>query len=114
MSDALSSANTRSCIGGSRPAPGFFPARASPISVLGQIRNRSVLCMRVQEIPNTSKGTSRNRMPTSVAVTGVVFPARMRIGTPAQRHESSASRTATKVSTVDTGSGERAERADLP
>lgn len=43
-------------------------------------------------------------MATSVAVTGRHFPARMTIGTSAQRQESAVSRIAAKVSTVDFGS----------
>jgi hypothetical protein len=65
------------------------------ICVLGQIRNRSALARCFVSTPNTSNGTGLNRMLISVAVTGMVLPARMRIGTPAHRHESSESRIAT-------------------
>ena len=41
---------------------------------------------------------------TSVAVTARHLPARIKIGTPAHRQVSAASRTATKVSVVDFGS----------
>ena len=40
---------------------------------------------------------------TSVAVSGSDLPARMKKGTPAQRQESTSSRTAAKVSTVEVG-----------
>ena len=46
-------------------------------------------------IPNTSCGGALNLMVISVAVTGMHLPARIRIGTPAQRQVSAASRTAT-------------------
>ena len=50
-----------------------------------------------------SRGGRRNLTVTSVAVTGMHLPARIRIGTSAHRHESTASRTATNVSTVECG-----------
>ncbi len=37
-------------------------------------------------IPNTSCGAGLNVILISVAVTGMVLPARIKIGTPAQRH----------------------------
>ena len=43
-------------------------------------------------------------MLTSVAVTGMHLPARIRIGTPAHRQESTVSRIATKLSVVERGS----------
>ena len=86
MSDPLCSANTRSCACASRPAPGFFPIRVMPIWVSGQMRNRRLLLICVVPAPNTSNGTGRNRTLTSVAVTGIVLPARITIGTPAHRH----------------------------
>ena len=55
-------------------------------------------------IPNTSCGGGLNVMLISVAVTGMVLPARIRIGTPAQRQLSTVSLTATYVSTVEFGS----------
>ena len=59
------------------------------------MRNRRLLLIRVLPAPKTSNGTGRNRTLTSVAVTGIVLPARMTIGTPAHRQVSNASRTAT-------------------
>ncbi len=51
-----------------------------------------------------SYGARLNRTVTSVAVTGRHLPARISTGTPAQRQDCTASRTATNVSTVDRGS----------
>ncbi len=66
--------------------------------MVGQIRNRRALVRFLPVTPNmanTLYGTGRNLILISVAVTGMVLPARMSRGTPAHRHESSASRTAT-------------------
>jgi hypothetical protein len=46
-------------------------------------------------IPNMSCGGALKVMAISVAVTGMHLPARIKMGTPAQRHVSAASRTAT-------------------
>ena len=103
MSEPGRWAKTSSCISASLAAPGILPARLSPSWVSGQIRNRSWLLMRIGPVPNTSKGTCLKRIVISVAVTGMVLPARMRIGTPAQRQVSRARRTATNDSVVEPG-----------
>ena len=64
-------------------------------AVSGQIRNVSMSPGRAGSIPNTSCGGSLNVMVISVAVTGMVLPARITIGTPAQRQVSAVSLTAT-------------------
>ena len=46
-------------------------------------------------IPNTSCGGALNVIVTSVAVTGMHLPARIKIGTPAHRQVSQLSRIAT-------------------
>ena len=51
-----------------------------------------------------SYGARLNRTVTSVAVTGRHLPARISTGTPEAGATSTASRTATNVSTVDRGS----------
>ena len=79
-------------------------ARAGPLAGQGEAdlrsRARSGTAARwpawsdpsAEQVEGRAAGTAR---VISVAVTGMVLPARMRIGTPAQRHVSSASRTAT-------------------
>ena len=104
MSEPDCPANVRSSSSGSIPAPGFLPARVRPTAVSGQIRKRSESRTANGSMPNTSCGGRLKRMLTSVAVTGMHLPARIRIGTPSQRQVSAASRTATKVSVVDFGS----------
>ena len=64
-------------------------------AVSGQIRKVRLSAGRSGSIPNTSCGGSLNVMVTSVAVTGMHLPARITIGTPAQRQVSANSRTAT-------------------
>ena len=104
MSDPDCPANESSCGCGSQPAPGFFPCSTRLTRVSGQTRNRSVSAGRSGSMPNTSCGGSLKAMLTSVAVTGMHFPARISTGTPAHRHESTVSRTATKLSVVERGS----------
>src|ERR1700734_4436768 len=67
------------------------------------MRNRSALDVSTSPRPNTSCGGRLNSMNTSVAVTGRHLPARITIGTPAQRHVSAARRTAAYVSVLDPG-----------
>jgi hypothetical protein len=52
---------------------------------------------------NTIRRGRRSSTSTSVAVVGRHLPARMRNGTPAQREQSMCTRTAAKVSTVESG-----------
>ena len=96
-------ANDRSATSGTQPAPGFFPTSVSPTSLSGQIRNRRRFAAEGGIGPRISSGGRWNRNDTSVAVTGMHFPALMTIGTSAHRHESTASRTATKDSVVESG-----------
>ena len=86
------------------PGTGLLPCRVRPTCVSGQIRNLSVSSGTIGSIPNTSCGGALKVMLISVAVTGMHLPARIRIGTPAQRQVSAVSRTATYVSTVEFGS----------
>jgi hypothetical protein len=95
MSAPASCANDSSSACGSHPAPGFLPCRVMLTAVSGQIRNRSRSSGAIGSIPNTSCGGDLKVMVTSVAVTGMHLPARIRIGTPAQRQVSADSRTAT-------------------
>ena len=66
-----------------------------PTAVSGQIRNRSMSSGSMGSMPNRSCGGGLNVIAISVAVTGMHLPARIRIGTPAQRQLSALSRTAT-------------------
>ena len=95
MSEPGWTANARSSTCGSIPAPGFLPASVRPTAVSGQIRNRSESRTANGSMPNTSCGGRLKRMSISVAVTGMVLAARIRIGTPSQRQVSAVSRTAT-------------------
>ena len=81
-----------------------MPARLRLTAVSGQTRNRSSLRCGSGASPNRSRGGCRNRTVTSVAVTVMHLPARIRMGTSAHRQESDMSRRATKVSTVEWGS----------
>ena len=95
MSDPGVAAKASSSCSAVHPAPGFFPASVRPTWVSGQIRKRRALAAGDGISPKTSCGAGRKRTRTSVAVTGRHFPARISNGTPAQRHESAASRSAT-------------------
>jgi hypothetical protein len=95
MSDPGCCANASSSACGSQPAPGFFPCTVRLTAASGQIRNLSMSSGRTGSIPNTSCGGGLNVMAMSVAVTGMHLPARIRIGTPAQRQVSQPSRIAT-------------------
>ena len=58
----------------------------------------------VAVVPQKSmRGGRRNSITASSDVPGRALPARMKNGTPAQRHESISARKATKVSTVEPG-----------
>src|ERR1700734_414155 len=86
MSDPGSTANDRFSASGSQPAPGFFPCSARLTPVSGQIRNVSMSAGPIGSMPNTSCGGCLNVIAISVVGTGRHFPARIRIGTPDQRH----------------------------
>src|SRR6266699_5088669 len=90
-------AKASSCDSGSHPAPGFLPARVMVTAVSGQTRNRSSLAAGSGARPKMSRGGRRNRMVTSVAVTGRHLPARIKTGTPAQRQVSAVRRHALDV-----------------
>ncbi len=77
------------------PGPGFLPCRVRLTAVSGQIRNLSMSWGVMGSMPNTSCGGALKVTAISVAVTGMVLPARIRMGTPAQRQVSAMSRTAT-------------------
>lgn len=51
----------------------------------------------------TTPGGFFSRTTISVAVIGISLPVRMKMGTPAQRHDSTFSLRATKVSVVESG-----------
>ena len=89
MSAPGCSANLRFSGSGSQPAPGFLPTRDSVTRFSGLIRKRRVLAVSLR--PNSSCGGRRKVTVTSVAVTGRHLPARIKMGTSAQRQESAAS-----------------------
>ena len=71
--------NDMSSTCGVHPAPGVLPTSVIPTSLSGQIRKRSRLVASECRRSNMSCGGRRNRNETSVAVTGMHLPARMRI-----------------------------------
>ena len=75
-----------------RLAPGFGPMRST--SSLGSGRGALLAT-------NPSQGVVSKTIRTSVTVTGIALPARMKKGTPDQRQLSISSRIAQKVSVVE-------------
>ncbi len=84
-------------------SPGSLARAASESTTCGLRRKRKQLAGLVAASANSACGGRLSSTNTSVTVIGRHFPARMKNGTPAQRQESSCSRTAAKVSTSESG-----------
>jgi hypothetical protein len=80
--------------------PGFLMRAPIEIEVCGPRRKRNVLLSFGESF---ERGGRFRSTITSVAVTAMLLPARIRKGTSAQRQESIRRRTAAKVSTVESG-----------
>jgi hypothetical protein len=98
MSDPGASAKTSWCRSAAISLPGRLPATVRVVRVPGQTRKSSALTLPNGSSPKRLYGGRRILMWISVAVTGMHLPARMMIGTSAQRQESMNRRVAKNVS----------------